>query len=293
MMNRYPNDIMLVNYPDNENSLVDIFSIAALMDKFGLCSSIMKYIERNKEITAYRLDRMRHLPSFCSYNRPDALMFCSADYDSEQYMADNLIKLGEISDYKPLIIICTPYADKYYATICAAHGFKCFQVRTPQHPPNIARDLLEYIRTEAISEQFYYDKLRHCLSTILKGMFCNSCEKGFANMVEAACAVLTEPYLPYPRMYFYKVIGDKLGLGSLAIRKRMVKVIEGAFEKMNEEQKKYYFPLQFELEGKKFDPEPYDFIYTAARLAARPCRTLLRFMQDAPLVDTYEYIMPD
>ncbi len=266
--------------PDDEYSLIEIFTFAYLQDADGICKRLASQIAAKSEYSAIKYNYSDTLDKFLKRTHTDALI-ANTDDIPEYRMLEMISLIGENSSYYPLMVFIGKNINSIITDCCGRYGMKIFHIQLPNSMEHSAAAVSQYVASNVLNPEIYLRKISDCLIFTLRLMNCDETRVGFSHLVDAALNILLNPYAKYPIMQLYARIGEGQGVKPMAMHNRIKRITDKAYEAMDETTRRLIF---FDDPDGSRRAEPVDFIYAAARLASGPCRKCIRYITDNPLI---------
>lgn len=276
----YKGTAPMLSLPDDEYSLIEIFTFTYLHDADGICKKLASHILAKSEFNVLRYNYSTDLINFFKRTHADALI-ANIDDIPEYRMLETVSLLGENLTYPPFIVLIGKKMNSVITDCCERYKMKVFHIQLPNSLENCAASISQYVASNFINPEIYLRKISDCLIFTLRLMNCDETRPGFSHIVDAAMNILFNPYTKYPIMQLYAKIGESQGVKPMAMHNRIKRITDTAFDNMDENMRDTIF---FEEAKENRRAEPVDFIYAAARLASGPCRKCIRYIMDNPLI---------
>jgi hypothetical protein len=136
---------------------------------------------------------------------------------------------------------------------------------------------------KVVSPDLYREKLRKCSALTLQAMRCNPNSNGFLFLTDAVCAVMEKPYFRFNYSRdIYPSIASRYNVKSKVVENAIRSEVASAILDLSEAELKIAFDGYSFEENQK--PSISEFIQSAAYLTSRPCKKILRYLDDDPFI---------
>mgnify|MGYP000756452608 FL=1 len=278
-------DLYCLRYPFGDDMLVGLLRILAIPDRAMQIKPLISALQCD-EISVSFFTQNKKSDFFKEFFtvRPDILMI-STDCIEERFfheITQELYMTAETSAAMPFLIdISTrkdilPEEDHY-----RYRGF--YHIRPPFVPQIQAERLMQFFFTKLLTTDFFRDKIKKCVKLTLSSLYCDSNAAGFDYLTDAVCKVIENPYVRFQfSRDIYPMIAESHSSTVNSVDIQIRSVVSEALTHIDQRDKELCFG-EYALE--KQNPTIPEFIQSAAALTARPCKKLLRYIEDQPFFE--------
>lgn len=270
-------NLHFLRYPYGDEAMMGVLKVAAIADNSRLINTLISCMDQ-EEIS---IDVLRPYDNIAEHFRiyhPDVLMLSTDSLDIDRFI-DLTRDLQAGMGFLPMLINIAARRDSDIDAIANKYqGY--YYIRPPFSPKDQARYVQTFLLTKVVTKEFYLKKIRRCIELTLTAMKCDPDSAGFELLVSAVSKVMLHPYR---RFNFYKdiypQIGERYGISAQTVDGRIKAVIAVALENMTDYEKQIAFEPYTLAKGAPTTPE---FIHSAAYITSKPCKRILRNLEDEP-----------
>lgn len=275
-------NLHFLRYPYGDEAMMGVLKIVAIADNSRLINTLISCMDQ-EEISIDVLKPYDNIAEHFRIYHPDVLMLSTDSLDMDYFM-DLTRDLQAGAGFLPMLINIAAHRDSDIDAITNKYqGY--YYIRPPFSPKDQAKHVQTFLLTKVVTKEFYLQKIHRCIELTLMAMKCDPDSAGFELLISAVDKIMLHPYC---RFNFYRdiypQIGERYGISAQTVDNRIKATIADALKNMTDYEKQIAFDIYTLPKGVPTTPE---FIHSAAYITSKPCKRILRNLEDEP------FFMPD